>query len=126
MKSMITLGLLAIMIMGCTTIGRKLDTAQIDKIKKGETTREQVTQLIGAPDSMSPTADGGAVFMYMHMQVKPKAASFIPIVGLAAGGADMKNQQVMVTFGPDGIVKDVVSTYDAPKTTTGGETSGKP
>ena len=38
-----------------------------------------------------------------------RAASFIPIVGLLAGGTDIKTNMVLLTFGPDGKLKDTMA-----------------
>jgi outer membrane protein assembly factor BamE (lipoprotein component of BamABCDE complex) len=102
---------MACLLTACTSVGRKIDTAAIDKIEKGKTTRDEVIKLIGSPDNLMPSQDGGVAFTYMHMKVKPKATTFIPVVGAFAGGADMKSEHLMIAFGPDGVVKDVVSTY---------------
>ena len=92
---------------GCVTSGHKIEQTSIDKIKKGETTREQVINLLGSPNMMTPGADGGVVFAYMHLRVTPKATTFIPIVGMIAGGSNMKDETLMVTFGADGLVRDI-------------------
>lgn len=111
---------------GCASTGRKLDEAKINQIKKGQTTREDVIKLVGSPDQMMRTASGETTFTYTYFRATAKASSFIPIVGAFAGGADVQNQMLMVTFGPDNLVKDYVSTYGATDTGTGLNAGSKP
>ncbi len=126
MKKLLTLALTTILLAGCATVGRKLDQASVDKIKKGETTRDEVLKLIGSPDQMTRNGSGEVTFSYMYVRATAKGASFIPIVGAFAGGANVQNQMVMVTFGPDSIVKDVISTYGATESGMGASAGSKP
>lgn len=117
MKIIIVIAIL--LLVGCATAGRKIDPAAVDKITKGTTTRAQVLALIGSPDQMTKNSNGETTFMYQYVRATAKGANFVPVVGLFAGGVNMENQMVMVTFGPDGIVKDVMSTQGASDVGTG-------
>lgn len=125
MKKFLTLVLATALFTGCATMGRKLDQTNIDKIKKGETTREEVLQLIGSPDQIMRDGDGNVTFMYMYVRATAKPEGFIPVVGVFAGGIDTQNQMFQVTFGEDGVVKDVLSTYGASEIGTGLSAGGK-
>ena len=109
----------------CVSVGRKLDTAKIDEIKKGETTRQQVLKLLGSPDQITKDGSGNVTFQYMHVRATPKAESFIPVVGMFAGGANVQNQLLMVTFGKDEVVTDLISTYGASESGVGASAGSK-
>ena len=125
MKKLLALALTATLLAGCATVGRKLDQTSVDKIKKGETTREEVLKLIGSPDQMTRDGSGNVTFSYMYVRATAKPETYIPIVGAFAGGANVQNQMVIVTFGPDGIVKDIISTYGATESGMGTSAGSK-
>ncbi len=116
---------LALMLCGCASVGRKLDANQVDQIKKGETTKEQVAQLVGNPDQATKDSDGVTTWLYTYSRATAKASNFIPIVGAFAGGFDTETQSVTVTFGTNGIVSNVISSYGAQDLGTGLNTGGK-
>jgi len=116
---------LAVCLAGCVSSGRKIDQSAADKIEKGKTTREQVVNLIGSPDHITRTGNGDTIFMYNYMRIAAKPASFIPYVGLFVGGSNLQHQMYMVTFGPDGVVKDYLSTYGASESDRGLATGSK-
>lgn len=113
MHRLLTLVLASVLLTGCATVGRKVDQASVDRIKKGQTTQQEVIGLIGSPDQITRNADGDVIYSYIYVRATTKGESFIPIAGAFVGGTNVQNQMVMVTFGPDGIVKDVLSTYGA-------------
>jgi outer membrane protein assembly factor BamE (lipoprotein component of BamABCDE complex) len=120
MKNTLTILLLsAVFLTGCATVGRKLDQSAVDQIKKGVTTRDQVIQLIGSPDQVTRTGDGLTTFQYMYSRASAKAVNFVPVVNAFAGGVNVQNQMVMVTFGSDGVVSDIFSTYGGNEVNTG-------
>ena len=98
---------------GCVAMNRKLDSAAVRQIKSGVTTEAQVRQLLGSPDQVTRTGNGYTTYTYMFMHGAVKPQSFIPIVGALASGVDMHNQSLMVTFGPNGVVKDFISNEGA-------------
>ncbi len=116
--------LLALTVAGCVSIGHKLDPEKMDQIKKGETTRDQTIALLGSPDQVAKDSDSNVTFSYIYSRSTPKPATFIPIVGLFAGGADIQNQTFLVTFGPNGIVKNTTSTYGASEADMGAASGG--
>jgi outer membrane protein assembly factor BamE (lipoprotein component of BamABCDE complex) len=95
---------------GCATVGRKLDTASVDQIEKGKTTRQEVLASIGSPDQVSRNGSSDVTYTYTYSHSELTPASFIPYVGPLVGGTRSQNQTVVVTFGRDGIVKDINST----------------
>jgi outer membrane protein assembly factor BamE (lipoprotein component of BamABCDE complex) len=110
---------------GCVSVGRKIDQAAADKIEKGKTTQQEVIGLIGSPDRITRRASGDTVFMYNYTRATAKPATFIPLFGPLVGGANIQSQMFLVTFGPDGLVKDYLSTYGATETDQGLAVGGK-
>src|SRR6185437_1258122 len=86
--------------------GRKIDTNQVSKFQTGKTTYEQVIATMGTPASIQNHSDGTRVLIYVHTQAAPRPATFVPVVGLFAGGADVQQQSVIFTFDRDGVLKD--------------------
>lgn len=119
MKKLLSITIASVLVCGCVSVGRKLDSSKVAQIKKGETTRQQVINLIGSPDQMTQDGNGNVMFQYIYVRASAKPATYIPVVGAFAGGANTQNQMVMVTFGSDGIVSDIVTSYGANETGTG-------
>jgi outer membrane protein assembly factor BamE (lipoprotein component of BamABCDE complex) len=109
MKSFLCILAAAALLCGCVSVGRKIDQSKVEQIKPGETTRAQVLQLIGSPDQMTTTG-GTVIFSYMFVRATPKAANYIPIVGAFAGGANVQNESVVVTF-TNNVVSVLASSY---------------
>ena len=110
----------------CATVGRKIDPKAVNSIKKGETTRQQVIQLLGSPDQITKDLNGNITMTYMYVRATAKARSFIPIVGAFIGGANVQNQSVVVTIGPDDKVSNVTATYGSTETDYGVGSGDKP
>lgn len=125
MKKAVILVIASCFLAGCVSVGRQIDQSAAAKIEKGKTTREEVIRLIGSPDRVTITSQGDTVFMYSYTRATAKPATFIPVVGALAGGANVQHQMYMVTFGSDGIVKNFVSTYGATESDTGLATGSK-
>ena len=100
-------------LVGCATVGRRINQEAVNSIEKGKTTREEVIRLLGSPDQITKDMNGNITMTYMYVRTTTRPETFIPIVGIFAGGADVQNQMVMITIGPDGKVKDVFSSYGA-------------
>lgn len=113
MKTIVVISLIFFTLVGCATVGRKISQDAVNGIEKGKTTREEVIKLLGSPDQMAKDTNGNITMTYMYVRATTKPISFVPIVGAFAGGANVQNQIVMITIGPDGKVSDVFSTYGA-------------
>jgi len=90
--------------------GTKVDAAQMSQFKIGETTYDQVIQTLGPPASTVQKSDGARALVYSHVDANVRGATFIPVVGLFAGGADVKSQAVTFTFNPDGTLREYATT----------------
>lgn len=100
---------LAIALSGCaTSSGVKIDQDQLGGIKVGVTTEAEVRQKLGAPTSILSMPDG-KVLIYSHASSQIKGASFIPIIGAFAGGAEINVSSASIGLNLDGIVKYITS-----------------
>lgn len=74
--------------------GHDFNVANVEKIKIGETSEQQVIELIGKPDHRTRNGDGSAVLMYQHVYSdKGTMTIFTPVKG---NEYKMKNLTVMI------------------------------
>lgn len=108
-KHLFVLALL--MLTSCATVGnRQLENPETAaKIKPGLTTKAEVRALAGEQSKTTFSDNGEETWDYVLSKSQIRGASFIPIVGLFAGGADVQTYTLTVRFRPDGIVKEVGS-----------------
>lgn len=98
----------ATLLMGCSTSGRKLDQTQIDTIRIGDD-KAAVQASIGAPDQVSRSVSGGETWTYEYSRSRPNAKRFIPLLGTFIGGKNVETQTVNVVFNDEGRVADVTT-----------------
>ena len=89
---------------GCASYGNEIDQSQVEIIVKGETTETEVRSMLGSPMSVGISSEGKKYYMYVYTRSQVKASSFIPVVGLVAGGADTNTQTLQVWFDESGVV----------------------
>jgi outer membrane protein assembly factor BamE (lipoprotein component of BamABCDE complex) len=98
---------IAIVLGGCgTDSGTKVDSSQLTKFTVGQTTYDQVTASLGRPSTLQTRSDGSRTAAYSHLSASPRAATFIPIVGAFAGGADVHSETVVFQFDRRGVLTD--------------------
>lgn len=102
----VTLLALLLIITGCASVGREVKSDQLAGFAKGKTTINDVKASLGQPTMTTITSDGKRQINYTfaHSQARPE--SFIPIVGLFVGGADVRSSAVNFTFDKDGLLED--------------------
>ena len=125
------LAVIMLLMSGCVSSGNPSvrDEAATGQIKAGVTTKEDVRKLLGKPNSVGKgsgnlTAATGLpatphaslalnsnyeVWSYSHISVETDAATFIPIVGLFAGGATSSVSSLTIYFDDKGVVQFVQS-----------------
>jgi outer membrane protein assembly factor BamE (lipoprotein component of BamABCDE complex) len=118
--------ILLMFLIGCASVGHKLDQEAVSKIKKGETTKKEVLALIGSPDQIVNLGNGDTSWSYTYVRATAKPATFIPIVGPFVGGTNVQNQFLTITFDPDNVVKNIMGTYGATEMDQGLTTGSKP
>lgn len=92
------------MVSGCASYGNKIDANYASSIKKGVTTESQVVQALGNPMSVGLAPDGQRFALYMYTYAQAKASSYIPVVGLFAGGSDAESQMLQIWYDANGVV----------------------
>lgn len=93
-----------IMLTGCATVGKKVDQDKLGQIKEGVTSEQEVIRLLGNPYMKTLSSDGKTIMLYQYAKVKNRAANFIPVVNIFAGGMDMRQQMLTVLIGKNGKV----------------------
>jgi len=119
MKSAFISGVVILSLAGCVSSGTQVTEQQAEQFQKGRSTEADVVAKLGSPNGISRLSDGSHVAVYTHIEAAARAATYIPIVGLMAGGADSKLTTVAFTFGPDGLLKDWTSSAVANGVNTG-------
>lgn len=116
---------LCLVLAACASSGTKVQESDAAQFQKGATTIPDVEKALGKPQVNTLNADGTRSIAYVYSHAQAKAASFIPIVGLFAGGA--KGDINMVKFDFDTAGKMTNYSVSASNTDmTMGGSSGQP
>ena len=105
--------ILVVLLAGCASAGTKVDPDAVAAFQKGRTTVAEAESALGDPNGTTTKPDGSVVLTYAYAHSSVRAATFIPIVGLFAGGADTKGQTVVLRFGTDGTYQDATTSTSA-------------
>lgn len=111
---------------GCATVGTKVTDDNLTTLKPGETTEAQVVQMFGPPTVRTRQADGTVLLAYSHVDMRIRPATFIPFVGLFAGGSDTQTSSVALRFGPNGKLLDTTSSVSSMSSDINGVRSTTP
>lgn len=96
---------------GCASSGTQISQNAALQFKEGVSTEAEIINKLGRPTSITINGDIKLI-SYAGSQYQAKAASFIPIVGVFAGGGDIAVTHAAYQIGPDGILKKIIySTY---------------
>ncbi len=115
----VTMILVALSLAGCVSSGTKVTNEQAQAFKKGETTKEDVIKALGEPNTVTNAADGTVTLAYVHMSAAATPATYIPYVGLLAGGATGSTNTVALVFDKNGKLSSYSSTSSNVETNTG-------
>jgi hypothetical protein len=96
---------------GCASAGNqqvRTETMETvgEKVVKGSTTKTQVKALYGEPGSVNLTDGGSEVWHYEYAHAVANGASYVPLVGLFAGGAHVKKNEVVFIFDSNNILQN--------------------
>lgn len=75
------------------------------QFKVGVSTVADVEAVYGRPTTESALSTGEHVLVYAQTRARVKATTFIPVIGLFAGGARASSQSVSFVFDKDGKLK---------------------
>jgi outer membrane protein assembly factor BamE (lipoprotein component of BamABCDE complex) len=109
MKNLLISALL-LTLTGCVSMGTQVSDENMSALKKGVTTESEVQAKLGQPNAISKLSDGKKIYVYSYVHASPTAASFIPVVGIFAGGSNAQSTSVTLTFNQVGILQDYSST----------------
>lgn len=112
-------GLAALLMAGCASSGTMVTEQQAGQFQDGVTTRAQVIAKLGDPNQATIASDGTRTDIYMHVSARADGASFIPVVGLLAGGANSKTNTATFTYDKDGLLKTVATSTGQSHVNTG-------
>jgi outer membrane protein assembly factor BamE (lipoprotein component of BamABCDE complex) len=111
MRKIFVLTATVLLVAGCASSGNdKVRTETMDtvgtKVTKGTTTKDQVRGLYGEPNNVSLTDGGSEVWTYEYAHATANAASFVPVVGMFAGGSNVNKNQVVFIFDKAGVMQN--------------------
>jgi outer membrane protein assembly factor BamE (lipoprotein component of BamABCDE complex) len=114
MRSSTALLCVLLLLTACASSGTRVQDAALTQFQKGKTTESDVVKVLGVPQMTTTNSDGTRSIAYVYTHAQAKGASFVPIVGLFAGGA--KGNINIVTFNFDPMGKLI--NYQASNSTT--------
>ena len=112
--------LLLALVSGCASTGTRVDSSKLQSFERGVTTRLQVEAALGRPTMVQVASDGKTTLTYIHADAKIRPASFIPVVGLFAGGSDVRSDSVSIFLDAQGRYQSSSSTSSVFGSSTGG------
>ena len=86
-----------------SSAGRDVDKSKVTSYQPGVTSCSQIRSELGEPIETSREADGSTNLVYGKATTTIRGSTFIPIVGLFAGGADTKYDFVAIKCDPQGL-----------------------
>lgn len=135
--------MLALLVSGCVSSGNPsvVDQDRISQTKLNTSTKEDVRRILGQPNGVSrhsgsypgfaglppsTSQSNVEVWTYTHINVDVDAATFIPIVGLFAGGATSNINTFTAVFDEQGIVRHISSGQSQGRSGLGAGSESKP
>lgn len=106
MKKLLTLAI-AIALTACgATSGARVSQNQSSQFIKGKTTMDQVVASLGKPNTKTTQDNGDVLIQYVYVNTSVRGATFIPIIGLFAGGSDIETEVSGFTFDKNETLKE--------------------
>lgn len=106
MKPIVLIAALFALLSGCASSGVQVSQSAATQFKEGVSTEVDIISKLGKPTTTT-IVSGKKILSYTGSQYQTKAASFIPIVGLFAGGSDIEVSIASYEFGEDGVLKRI-------------------
>lgn len=102
--------LAAAIMTGCASTGVQVDPNRLQAFQRGVTTRAQIEAAIGRPTMVQTLRDGKTTLTYTYANAQVRPETFIPIVGLFAGGTDVRANSVSIFLDDQGRYESSEST----------------
>lgn len=110
---------LSLAALGCVSTGTQVKESQLAQFQKGVATEADVERALGAPNSNTLLPDGERAISYAGTHAQAKAASYVPIANMFAGGASATTSVVTLRFDQAGKLIDYSSTQSKTDARTG-------
>jgi hypothetical protein len=95
---------------GGTAIAKhRVTAADMAQFTPGKSSYDDVVEALGEPNTVQTSSNGERTIGYSATHVGVKAETFVPVVGLFAGGARGKVSTVWFVFNSDGKLKRSIS-----------------
>ena len=107
MKIILTTLGVVLALVGCASSGTQVSMDTASKFTEGVTTEKEIVSILGNPTATT-MAGGLRTITYSGAQCQTKAATFVPVVGMFAGGMDCQSSAVVITLDKSGIAQKIV------------------
>ena len=92
---------------GCTSAtGKQISQSAAMQFKEGQSTESEILSRLGSPTSTS-IVNNKKVLVYSGGQAQVKGATYIPIVGMFAGGSDYQASVAIFSIGSNGVLEKI-------------------
>lgn len=101
--------MLTLLLAGCASRGNEVlkgqDTSSINlTIVDGQTTREEVQRIYGAPAQTNFLSEKNEVWTYRWSRATAQGQNFIPVVGAFVRGYDVRKKELVIVFDERNVV----------------------
>lgn len=110
MRLGIGVGVVVAMVVAGSALAKPVTADDVALFKVGTATIDDVEAKLGKPQSIAHNSDGTEAVIYLATSTKVKGATFIPYIGLFAGGAKSEVHSATFTFDASGVLKSTSST----------------
>jgi outer membrane protein assembly factor BamE (lipoprotein component of BamABCDE complex) len=97
-------GLAALVCAGCVSSGTQVSEATASQFKEGVTTERDVIRVLGEPQQTTVMQNHHRLLVYVGISAHATAATYVPVVGLFAGGAKGTHSTATFDFDQNGIL----------------------
>ena len=105
MRARATNLLMCLALGACVSAGTKVTAEDTADFVSGRTTEADVVDRLGQPNSSTTESDGTKIDVYVYTEAHATAATYVPVVGLFAGGARGTGTTATFTFDASGLLK---------------------
>ena len=119
MKRLLASAFCLLLLTGCVSSGTKVTPEQVAQFEQGKTTLAEVVAKLGPPNSTTTLGNGQTILVYVHISSSANAATYVPVVGLLAGGATGTSNTATFTFDSRGILVSSSSSQSNTAVNTG-------
>lgn len=114
MYKLLVLMVSMLLLSGCMTVGnRNIDNVgSYLSLREEKSTKANVYEVFGQPHDVRSTTDGESLWVYYKIYSRPSAWSYVPFVGLAAGGSARETTFAYFAFDLAGTLQKIQTKND--------------